>query len=216
MKNRIVPFFSNTPDDTHCFQAALKMVLKYFLPEKEFTFDELDKLTAKKEGLWTWATQGILNLHQMGFDIIDIDGFEIEKFIKNGNKYLITKYGEEVGKAQIENSDIDQEREIFKKYLPLKIHKTALPTLTLIKDLINKGYLVVCNVNAYALDKEENYAGHFVVISDYDAKGFLLHDPGLPPYPNRKVSYKNFTRAWEYPIKEAKNLIAFKYKLSGQ
>lgn len=40
-----VPFYSNTPDDTHCFQAVLKMVLKYFQPEKYYSFEQLDKLS---------------------------------------------------------------------------------------------------------------------------------------------------------------------------
>ena len=66
-------------------------------------------------------------------------------------------------------------------------------------------------MNANALDDEEGYTGHFIVIFEYDKKGFLLHDPGLPPRPNRKVSYENFTKAWQYPTEESSNLHAFKY-----
>ncbi len=43
-----VPFFAN-PDDTHCFQACIKMMFAYFEPEKEFSFDYLDKLSGKKK-----------------------------------------------------------------------------------------------------------------------------------------------------------------------
>ncbi len=205
-----VPFYSNTADDTHCYQAALKMVLKYFLPDKKYSWKALEKLTAKVDGLWTWPTQGLINLHNTGFNIVDIDDFNIEEFIKDGEKYLIKKYGKEVGNAQIKHSDIEQERRIYRKYLKLNLHQQRLPILENIEGLIDDGYLVICNVNAYTLNSKTGYAGHFVVIYDYDGKYFFLHDPGLPPLEARKISYENFTKAWEYPDKTARNIQAFK------
>ena len=43
-----VPFFGN-PDDTHCFQAVIRMLLKYQFSELEYSWSELDRLTGKKE-----------------------------------------------------------------------------------------------------------------------------------------------------------------------
>jgi len=48
-----VPFYPNTEDNTHCLQACLKMVLKYFIQEKEYSYEDLDRVTAKVPGLWT-------------------------------------------------------------------------------------------------------------------------------------------------------------------
>ena len=64
-----VQFFSNTSDGTHCFQAALKMILKYFLPNEEYPFGLLDEKTAKVNGLWTWLMAGLLWLKEKGFKI---------------------------------------------------------------------------------------------------------------------------------------------------
>lgn len=58
MVNKNIPFYSNTSDDTHCLQACLKMLLKYFYPNEEYSWEELDKLTGKKEGMWTWTMDG--------------------------------------------------------------------------------------------------------------------------------------------------------------
>ncbi|PJE63370.1 hypothetical protein COU89_03690 [Candidatus Roizmanbacteria bacterium CG10_big_fil_rev_8_21_14_0_10_45_7] len=192
MPPRPVLFFPNTPDDTHCFQAGLKMILKYFLPDKDYSMEELDVLCAKKEGLYTWASQALLNLHAMGFDIVDIDTFDIDAFMRTGGEYLIKKYGAEMGNIQVRNSDIVQEQRIYGEYSKLGIHQQHLPTITDIKHLLNEGYLACCNVNYYALNGKEGYGGHFVVIYSYDTEGLFLHDPGLPPQPHRKVPYGVF------------------------
>lgn len=207
-----IPFYSNTKDDTHCYQAALKMVLKYFLPDKNYSWEELEKLTAKLEGLWTWPTQGLINLRNMGFEIIDIDDFSIEEFVKDGGKYLIRRYGKEVGEAQIKHSDIEQEQRIYNEYLKLNLHQQKLPNLDDIKNLIDKSYLVICNINSNTLNNEQGYTGHFVVIYNYDENYLYLNDPGLPPKKDRKVAYANFLNAWEYPNETAKNIQAFTLK----
>ena len=68
-----VPFYSNTPDEMHCYQASLRMILNYFLPEKDYSWEELEKITAKVEGLWTWQYAGTLWMQKQGFEIKNID-----------------------------------------------------------------------------------------------------------------------------------------------
>jgi hypothetical protein len=207
-----VPFYSNTPDDTHCFQASIRSVLKYFLPRKEFGWAKLDKMTAKKKGLWTWPTQGLLTLKKMGFDIVDMEDFDYSAFIQEGGEYLIEKYGEEVAKEQIKNSDIAQEKRLAREFVKVFGNQSKLPGIKDIKNFLDKGYLVICNVNAYALDSENGFAGHFVVVIGYNEGSLYLHDPGSPPRKDRKVSFKRFIEAWAFPDEKAKNLMAFRYK----
>ncbi len=76
-----VPLFAN-PDHTHCFQASLRMVLKYYMPDRDYTWNELDNLTGKKEGLWTWPLFAMIQLKARGFDVIDIEDFDYNKFSK--------------------------------------------------------------------------------------------------------------------------------------
>jgi hypothetical protein len=211
MINKNVPFYSNTPDDTHCYQASLRMVLKYFLPEKDYSWKKLDEFTAKKEGLWTWPTQAHMNLIKMGFDVIDMDYFDNQRFAREGGKYLIEKFGEEVGKKQIERSDLDQEVRLMKEYETFQKHQMKLPTFETVKKALDDGYLVICNVNSYALDNETGYSGHFVVVYGYDDGNLYLHDPGLPGKEARKISFDQFLKAWDYPDKNARNMTGFKY-----
>jgi hypothetical protein len=52
------------------------MMLKYFLPEREFTFRELDVISAKVEGLWTWPTATALWLVDNGFEVRNVETFD--------------------------------------------------------------------------------------------------------------------------------------------
>ena len=91
-----IPFCSNTEDDTHCFQAALKMVMKYFWPDKDYSWEDLEIITKKVEGLWTWPMAGLLWLAEQRVEVIDIEVFDYNRFIAKGGKYLIDEYGKEV------------------------------------------------------------------------------------------------------------------------
>lgn len=207
-----VLFYSNTDDDTHCFQAALKMVLRFFWPERDFSWQELEKITAKVEGLWTWPTASLLWLQENGFEVKNIEVFDHGRFASEGGKYLVNFFGKEVGEIQIEHSDINQEmayaKEFIKKIQPI----VKIPTIHDIRQLLEDGYLVVCNVNSHALNNEAGYAGHFVVVKGFDNNTLIIHDPGLPPAENRKVDFAAFERSWAYPNEDAKNIMAFRLK----
>jgi hypothetical protein len=207
--NQTVPFFSNTPDDTHCFQACLKMVLKYFLPEQDFSWEELEELTGKKGDLWTWPMQGALSLKEMGFDVVDIDVFDYAAFVERGTDYLTEIYGEEISQAQEKHSDIPEAQRISKDYLKSHIHTQRIPNLEDVSRLLSEGFLVGCNVNSYALNNQGGYAGHFVLIYAYDDR-IHLHDPGLPPQESRQISLEQFLKGWENGYVAARNLLAFR------
>lgn len=92
-----IPFYANTKDDTHCYQAAFRSVLKYFYSSKQFTWKQLDLLTGKKKGLWTWPMVGLMNLKEMGLEVISINIFDYQQFADHGGSYLLKLYGEEKG-----------------------------------------------------------------------------------------------------------------------
>lgn len=207
---RNIPFFSNTKDDTHCFQASLKMALAYFWPKRRFSWQELDRISKKVKGLWTWPLAALIWCAKNEMEVRSIETFDYPDFIKKGGKYLIETFGEEMGKAQIGHSDIDQERRVSKDFIKYVRTEKRTPSLQDIKNLIREGFLIVCNVNARVLSREPGYAGHFVVIVGLRGDHIILHDPGLPPLKNRRVTRYRFEKAWAYPDARAKNIMAFK------
>lgn len=207
-----IPFYANTPDDTHCFQASLRMILKYFYPSENYSWEELDKITAKVEGLWTWPTAGLIWLQEKGLEIKNIEPFDYSKFVQLREKYLLKQYGEEVGNEQIKHSDINQEVELAKKFVEVVDVEQRVPGIDDIKRLLLENYVVIVNVNSVALDNRKGYAGHFVVIKGFDGEGFVINDPGSPGIENRNVDFELFEKAWSYPNEKSKNIMAFRKK----
>ena len=209
-----IPFYQNTSDNTHCFQASLRMILKHFLPEREFSWKDLEQMTEKKQDLWTWQLAGILWMQANGFEVRNKEIFDYEEFIQHGEKYLLEEFGKEVGNAQIKYSDIDQERHLSEIFVRLVQTEKSVPTTRDIKELLQKGFLMIINLNSNILNKKSGYDGHSVVITSIEDSFIFLHDPGLPPKPNRKVALNAFEKAWAYPNEKAKSLIAFRLKKS--
>jgi len=138
-----IPFYPNTPDNLHCYQSCLKMVLKYFLPNKEYSYDELDKETDFGGELGTWPFKGMLWLKSLGFDVKDIEMFDYKKFVKEGYKYFLDFYGEEFGKESIKNMDLEKETKNIKRMIEKGIDTKEKPTLSMIESLLKENYLII-------------------------------------------------------------------------
>ncbi|MFH1830791.1 MAG: hypothetical protein ABH871_08475 [Pseudomonadota bacterium] len=203
-----IPFFPNTGDGTHCFQAAMKMALAKLLPEREFSYEELDRISLKLPGRWTWPTAAMLWMIEKGLEVKLIEQFDYADFAKRGGEYLIERYGKEVGGAQIEHSDVEFERDIslrFSKIAPIELRPAYLEDLQ--KEMA-RGAVVIVNLNACVLQDQEGYSGHFVVMCDIGDKEIRLHDPGFPPMPNVIVPVDRFIKAWAYPTACDRNLLS--------
>ena len=185
------------------------MILKYFQPESDYSWDELDAITAKVEGKWTWPYAGLIWMHEQGFEVRVIEMFDSVRFSKEGESYLFDFFTHEVATAQIANSVIVQELALAKECTEKIATEVRMPSTEAIVALLNDGFLVCCNINVRALNDRDGYVGHFVIVTGCDGD-VTLHDPGLPPLENRKVSFDVFEKAWGYPSEKAKNLMAFR------
>ncbi|PIR24624.1 MAG: hypothetical protein COX62_07470 [Deltaproteobacteria bacterium CG_4_10_14_0_2_um_filter_43_8] len=209
---REIPFFPNTGDGTHCWQAVLMMVLSYFEPEQHFSYEELDRISAKQDGKWTWPTASMLWLHKRGYNLKLIEDFDFADFAQRGEAYVIDRCGEEVGKIQIEQSNILQELAFAREFSQLSPNplEVRLPALEDLKQLKSEGYLSICNVNASLLYQQPGYSAHFVLVCDVGETHVTLHDPGLPPQASVKIKREVFEKAWAFPSEREKNVLALK------
>lgn len=205
-----IPFISNSPDDLHCLQSAYLSIAKYFLPTFDPDWYDWSKLTGFEPSKGTWASAGLLWFYNQKFKVSHISLFDYERFIETGGQYLIELVGEEVGKWQIEHTNIAQEQARAKELLRYGIVEKREPNLLDIKNLLDRGYLVRVLINSRAINNKPGYSGHAVTVFSIDEENIIYHDPGLPPIPSRKVPISLFEKAWAYPSKNNKELDAIK------
>ncbi len=196
-----IPFYKNLSDKTHCFQACLKMIFKYFFPERDYSFKELDKISKKKKNKWTWPMAALLFLRKNGLKVKFHAELDYKKFAKNGEYYLKELYPKDAEKI-IEMSDISAEIKNTKEMLKYNIFSVKRISLKDIFRKFQQSYLIIFNINSRIVNRKKGFCGHFVLLTGFDKNNIFIHDPGLPPKPNRKVSKKLFLKAWQYPKRE--------------
>jgi Papain-like cysteine protease AvrRpt2 len=209
----LVPFFSNTEDNYHCFQAALRMLLSHYQPHRVYSWNELDGITAHTAN-YTWPAAGLLYCVSIGLDVLVVEDFDYERFGTEGYSYLVEVAGKEVADDQRKNSNLEQEMEYAKRLRQSVRTEQRVPLRKDLADVLEQGAVVICNVNSCALVEQKGYAGHFVVVIGIGKQGVRLHDPGLPPRKDMIVSWGRFERAWSYPNRSARNIIAVTSKKS--
>ena len=204
-----VPFYAN-PDNTHCFQAALRMVLKCFRPAEDYSWAQLDAITAKANDISTWPFAGLTWLCDHGFEVRNIELMDNRRFAREGLPYVVEFLGADVVAASRLAADLSSEQAAAARFVETVRCETRIPDLDDIEQLLADGYVVICNVNSRTLNDREGYSGHFVVVTSCDARELVLHDPGQPPTPQRHVRRPKFERAWGYPDEHAKNIVAIR------
>lgn len=185
------------------------MILTYFTG-KEWPYETLDRLSGKLPGKWTWPTQSLLWLMEHGFEIRLIEEFSYEAFGKKGKTYLVEKCGVEVAAAQESHSDLQMEQKKAFAFARKGNVEYRVPELEDFNQLFKKGYLTLCNINASLLFGQPGYSGHFVVPLEITQDNVRLHDPGLPPKADCRVSRAIFEKSWSYPTEHEKNILAIR------
>lgn len=197
---RQVPFYANTADDTHCVQAAFRSILKYYLPDLDFSFEQLDQISRKQPGKGTWWPPLLLELTKLGLTVKDIAPFDYRSFFQAGDAYVRSFYPDEVASYHLEKTNLPLIKPLLPEFLK-KVAVEARPaTLIDIKTLLADGWLVAAAVNSRTLNDKHGFSGHVVVVFKFDDKSssFQLHDPGLPEQRNRRVSHAKLESALNY------------------
>ena len=207
-----IPFYKNTADNTHCFQAVLKSIFKFYFPKKNYSFAFLDRISAHKKDKWTWISAAFIFLVKKGFKIIHIENFDYKKFALLGKAYLQKFWTDEVYQTQKKFSDIKNEQKLAKLLVKNKNIKLIKRSATLknIKHFYKNKYILSCAINPYVLKKQKGFASHLIIITNLTKNRITFHDPGLPPQKHRTVPLKLFFRALRYPTKRDANLTAIK------
>lgn len=197
-----IPFYSafatpGHPEGVHCVETSLKMILKYFEPDKDYSVEKLEKITGKQPEKGSWSFQWSIWFTDHGYTVKHYTTFDFKAFMDEGIDYIRHEYGHEVADWQEQNSDVEFARSQTKEYLEKVEVVAKKPTIDEIRQEHGARSLVKPMVNSRVLNNKEGYEGHSVVVIDVDDENIWFHDPGLPAYENRKVSCQLFQEAMD-------------------
>jgi len=190
-----LPFYENKGDGQQCMQVAMQIVLKHFL-DKEFSLEELDLLTKRKEGKWTWTPQIVSVLYDNGLDLKYYSKIDITKF-SGGETFIRERYGADAEKI-LSYTDIPILLFSIKEMMNYDLVSTDVPSFKEIENHISQGHVPMILIDYNILEGVEgSYQGHFIVVTGVDDEFVYYHESGPGnAEPNRKVSKQKFIDAW--------------------
>jgi hypothetical protein len=208
------PFYPNLPDESHCLEACVKMITEAIHPFTKFDYKTIDNMTGKSslKVKYSWPLKLYLELSKLGYEVSVIESFDYSSFVDNPENYLIDNYGDEVGRDQIENSDLKNEIFYAKKLIESQSVNLVnrIPAIQDLFDEILKGSLIICNVNQKILQGNDGYIGHCIVIYGFSTNELYVHNPGPPYMPKQILDLALFDQAWSYPTHKSRNILSIK------
>lgn len=192
-----VAFIANSADDMHCVNAVFRMVSIHLLG-KDFTWQELDRLTMALPDKATWTLVGEMEFSKMGVQVTNIEPVDYERLYKEGVTYLSTLVGKDTYDYYLKKSNIQSVIKYIPEYLKFVKHETKRATVQEIISILKEGNLIGVEINSGILNNQEDFSLHFVLLYEYDGKHIILHDPGLPPIAARKVTVNEFDRCFNF------------------
>ncbi|MFH0857447.1 MAG: peptidase C39 family protein [Candidatus Magasanikbacteria bacterium] len=190
-----IPFYENRGDGNQCMQVAMKCVLEYFL-NKRFSLNELDKLTGRKEHLWTYTLQIAPVLYDLGLELKFYSKEDLKSFLE-GESFIRENYGKDAEKI-LKFTDIPIIVQATKKALDYDLFERREVSLEDIQDHLEKGHVPMILIDYNKIVKEVDfYQGHFVVVTGFDDEHVFFHESGPEnPEPNKKVKKEIFKEAF--------------------
>jgi len=193
-----IPFYKNSGDGMRCMQACVGMVAEYFLGQK-FLLDDLDRLTERKNGKWTYTVQGVSALHNLGLEVVYYSTHNPEGYLQ-GEEYIKQTFGKDAERI-LKFTDLSVLQNAITIMKDNNLFSQNDLSLGEIKSMMkDKGAVPIILVNINKInDKGDNfYTGHFVVVTEIDDKFVYYHDSGPKNAgTNKKVSKEIFEQARE-------------------
>jgi hypothetical protein len=156
------------------------MVAQYLLPDAGITFEQLGKIADWHSGYVVWEFPAFVWLMDHGVHITDYDDFAYDAWVKDGVEGLKRLLpAKEFAWYRDNTYDLDE----VTKHIPKTF---AHPNFTFLnrkptwKDVVAEyGKPGICDIvlNLRALNREEGFAAHRVVLVEVTGDEVIFHDP---------------------------------------
>ncbi len=203
-----IPFFANTNEGNQCMQVAMQTAIRYFL-DKEYSLEELDALTGRKKGKWTWTQQVVSVLYDVGLEVKYFSKAETKNFLQ-GEEYIRKEYGKDA-ETIIKMTDFPVLISAIQKLQKSKLYERKILTLGQIEKHIKERHIPLILVDYNILYKKKGqYLGHFVAVTGFDKEDIYYHEPGPHnPTPYKRAKKEMFMNAWNSKSTDNDIIIVF-------
>lgn len=187
-------FYANKPDDNHCLQASVLMVLNSL--GHDMSWEQVNKLTKYDDRYYSWTIVAASIVSQYIPNTRLVTGLDYKKLANDGEEYLKFLWPSQWYESQRQHASPGFKREQqfakdFKGKFELVNRKLSSEELSnLIKD-----NLIISLINPYIIRAGNGVSGHFVVVYDSVDDRFIYHDPGNPPIEKAQANKDVFLSA---------------------
>ncbi len=194
-----IPFYIN--HGHRCAQTSMKSALKVILPNRDFSYEELDRLTIHSRDNLVYPSQIAAGLANIGVDFEYYvktnwtDKASHGRIIHSIKEYYGIHADKILSKTNLESleesvSFLSNDKRV--KEIEVK------PSLNELESKLGRGKISICLVNYDILVSRENkFSGHYTIITGFDKNEVIYHDSGPKgACPNKKISKEIFEKAW--------------------
>jgi 23S rRNA pseudouridine1911/1915/1917 synthase len=183
---REVPFYGNHEDNNHCMVAIYRSLFEYFL-NKKYSWEEMDEFVGYKDHRAAWTLAPLTKMVELGFDIRMIEPFDYRKYLKRGEDYIYDALPADKADWLLEHSNIRDIQPYIPAFLRTVRWENRPATTEDIDAMLTDGRLVFVTLNARALNGQEGYVDHAVLIIGREGRNYIAHDPGPKPQADRRI-----------------------------
>jgi hypothetical protein len=192
-----IPYYRQTSSG-NCMQAQIKMALKYYYPEKDFSFEALDELTGRTSGKWTWTSQLIPVLLDNSLDAYYYSTTPYNNIKEEGRGFILEYYGEEDGNVMISHTNFESLYDSIERLNSNKKFFSRKLDFSEIENEFKKRHIIILVVDRNVLyNRNGTYAGHGIIITSINQTHISIHDSA--ELPSLTVEKEQLIKAWNAP-----------------
>ncbi len=168
----------------------MAMALRYF-DSGTFTTEQLDELVGRKKNKWTWFSQALPVMLDLG---LDAEYYSLSPYYQLTPEYVMEYYGPDIGKTINQVTDWQELQKSIEFLKTTKRYHDRALTWPEIEHAVNSGWLVIILVDSNVLYKGAGYSGHAAVITSIQGNTVTYHDSAKGP--DQTATKEQIIAAW--------------------
>lgn len=178
-----------------CVPSQVTMALNYYYPEQNYTLEQVDEMTGRKEEKWTWFSQAMPVLLNEGLDAYY---FSTTPYYELSPEFVMQYYGPEDGKLINKVTDWEALGKSIEYLSRTNRYQRIKLNWASVEHAFRQGYVILMIIDYHTLDGRDGlYSGHGVTITKINQTHVTFHNSAKGPH--QSAQKEKFINAWNAP-----------------